>query len=47
MQIIRPILEDHAKNFSKSVESEFVDRAVKDADDQKSIGVGVFSWDEG
>jgi hypothetical protein len=47
MEIIRPILEERAKNFIKSVESEFVARGVKDADDPKSIGVGVFSWDEG
>jgi Family of unknown function (DUF6502) len=47
MEIIRPILEERAKTFIKSVESEFVARGVKDADDQRSIGVGVFSWDEG
>jgi hypothetical protein len=47
LEIIRPILEERAKTFIKSVESEFVARGVKDADDQKSIGVGVFSWDEG
>jgi hypothetical protein len=47
MAIIRPVLEERAKNFVKSIESEFAARSVKDADDPKSIGVGVFSWDEG
>jgi hypothetical protein len=47
MAIIRPVLEERAKNFVKSIESEFAARSVKDPDDPKSIGVGVFSWDEG
>jgi hypothetical protein len=47
MEIIRPILEERARNFFKSVENEFGARGLKDADEQKSIGVGVFSWDEG
>jgi hypothetical protein len=47
MAIIRPILEQRAKTFLLSIEREFGARAVKDVDDQKSIGVGVFSWDEG
>lgn len=33
--------QERAKTFIKSVESEFVARGVKDADDQRSIGVGV------
>jgi hypothetical protein len=47
MAIIRPILEQRAKTFLLSVEREFSARGVKEVDDQKSIGVGVFSWDEG
>jgi hypothetical protein len=47
MAIIRPVVEERARSFIKSIESEFAARGVKDADDPKSIGVGVFSWDEG
>ena len=46
MAIIRPVLEERARNFIKSIESEFAVRSVNETDDPKDMGVGVFSWDE-
>jgi hypothetical protein len=46
MAIIRPVLEERTRSFIKSIESEFAPRGVRDTDDPKGIGVGVFSWDE-
>jgi hypothetical protein len=41
-------LEKRAKGFIKYIEDDLTARAVKDSDDdRKTIGVGVFSWDEG
>jgi hypothetical protein len=39
---------ERAKAFIKAVEDEVAARGVKDSDDdRKTMGVGVFSWDEG
>ena len=48
LAILRPVLEKRAKAFIKAVEDEVAARGVKDSDDdRKTMGVGVFSWDEG
>jgi hypothetical protein len=44
---IGPMLERRAKTFLKAVEDEFGAPSARDSGDAKTIGVGVFSWDDG
>jgi hypothetical protein len=47
LAIIGPVLERRAKTFLKAVEDEFGTHSARASDDAKTIGVGVFSWDDG